>query len=410
MLLRTIGKFVYGVIAIEISGLVPEKLINLCTAHGIYLWSIMRRDEKMYAKIYVADFFRIRSIVRKSGCRVRVVGYRGLPFLLKRLERRKMMWVGVATFIFLLNYFVSFVWFVDITGTKNVAKEKVQAVAEEYGLRPGMPKERLQAKLLEKNILMDLPELAWVGISSQGTHVTIEVVEKAVPKEEDKAPAHIVAAKDGIIVEAISLAGEAVVVRGATVKKGDILIKGILAEQEIINQPKQNEAKTPQPLSQTTKLRARGIVKARVWYEGYGEASLAETIWERTGRQTSSVIARVGDWEALLNLAPQDPFTQYEIETIQKKFPNWRNSALTVESTINIYHELESKVVTRDEMEARELARERALSAVQQKIPETAQILANDIVALKTLETDIVRVKAHVETIEDIGEPQSINP
>jgi similar to stage IV sporulation protein len=360
----------------------------------------------MHACIFLHDFFDLRPLVRKSKCRIRVLNYDGLPFLWKRLQRRKMLWVGIAAFFILLNYLASYVWFIDIIGTKTLAKERVLAVAYEQGLRPGMPKQRLQAKTIENHMRLEMPELAWVGISSQGTRVVIEVVEKTVAKEEDKAPAHIVAAKDGIIVETIALAGEVIVARGATVKRGDILIKGVISEPAAV-QTKPDEKKQ-QPASQ--QIKAKGIIKARVWYEGYGEALTEEILWERTGNYSSSVTARIGPWQALLSRPVNQPFAQYETETVQKKIPNWRNSALTVESTINTYHELQARVVTRTESEARELARERALIAVRQKIPETAQILANDIAVIKPAEPKLVRVIAHVETIEDIGETQPINP
>ena len=404
MLLRTIGKFVHGVVRIEISGLVPEKLINLCMAHGIFLWAIIKRHDKMLVSMYVHNFFEIRPLVRKSQCRVRVVSCSGMPFLWRRLQKRKMLWAGMAAFFFLLNYLSSYIWFVEVTGVKTMPKEKLLAIAQEHGLQIGMPKDRLQNKLIEKHLLLELPELAWVGISSQGTRVVIEVVEKTAPLPTDKAPAHIVAVKDGIIVETIALAGEPVVTRGVTVKKGDILIKGFLSEPAAINQGNsvlQQTASEP--------IRAKGIVKARVWYEGYGESLLEETMWERTGRYVSTVNMKFGSWEILLSKPRSQVFEKYETESQQKRLPFWRNTSLAVESTINTYHELQAKIIMRGEDDARELAKERALATVKQKIPQTAQILANDIVVIKSAESNVVRVKAHVETIEDIGEPQPIN-
>ena len=406
MLLRTISKFINGVVRIEISGSAPEKLINLCMANGVFLWSIIKCAERMYACIYLHDFFTIRPLVRKSKCRIRVVHYDGLPFLWKRLQRRKMVWMGLAIFFILLNYLASYVWFVEVVGTKTVPQERILAVAHDHGLRLGMPKGRLQIKDIEKRLRLEMPELAWIGISSQGTRVVIEVVERTEAKEEDKAPAHIVAAKDGIIVEAIALAGEAVVARGETVKHGDLLIKGVLSDQTAV-QGNPEDAGYPPAIQH---VRAKGIVKARVWYEGYGEALTQESVWERTGNYISSVTVRLGAYELLLTRPVTQPFTHYETETVEKKLPNWRNSILPVESTINTYHELQERIVTRSEAEARDLARDRALATVRQRIPEAAQILANDIAVLTTEEANLVRVTAHIETIEDIGEPILINP
>ena len=404
MLLRTISKFVHGVVKIEISGATPEKLINLCMLQGIFLWGISKHSDNMQAWVYLADFFALRPLLRKSKCRVRVLSYDGLPFLWKRLQRRKMLWGGIVAFFALLHYLASYIWFIDVAGVKTIDRERVLTVARTQGLWPGTPRQRLQTKQLENHLRLEIPELAWVGVSAQGPRVVIEVVEKTVAKEEDKAPAHIVAAKDGIIVETIALAGEAVIERGATVKRGDILIKGVLEEPAAT----QNNGKAQVPLRRP--IKARGIVKARVWYEGYGEALTEETFWDRTGNYVSSVTVRIGSWQAVLSRPVERPFPHYEVGTVEKIFPNWRNSEFTVESTIHTYHELEARVVTRSEAEARDLARERALSAVRQRISEAAQILANDVAVIKAADPKLVRVTARVETIEDIGEVQPINP
>ncbi|MDU4959805.1 MAG: sporulation protein YqfD [Sporomusaceae bacterium] len=405
MLLRTIGKFVHGVVRIEISGTAPEKFINLCMLQGIFLWGISKRSERLQACVYLQDFFVLRPLLRKSRCHIRVIGYNGLPFLWKRLQRRKMLWVGIAAFFILLHYLASYIWFVDVAGVKTLDREKILAVAQAQGLQPGVPRQRLQPKLLENHLRSALPELAWVGVSAQGSRVVIEVVEKTAAQEEDKAPAHIVAGKDGIIVETIALAGTAVVGRGTTVKRGDIVIRGEVAETEVPG----TQAKEPVPLQKI--IRAKGIVKARVWYEGYGEAQTEEELWQRTGTYVSAVTARIGPWQAVLNRPAGQPFSHYELETVQKIFPNWRNSEFTVESTIHTYYELQASKLIRSESEARELARERALASVRQKIPEAAQILANDVTVMKTADPKLVRVTARVETIEDIGEAQLItNP
>ena len=316
-----------------------------------------------------------------------------------------MLWVGIAAFFILLHYLASYIWFVDVAGVKTLDREKILAVAQAQGLQPGVPRQRLQPKLLENHLRSALPELAWVGVSAQGSRVVIEVVEKTAAQEEDKAPAHIVAGKDGIIVETIALAGTAVVGRGTTVKRGDIVIRGEVAETEVPG----TQAKEPVPLQKI--IRAKGIVKARVWYEGYGEAQTEEELWQRTGTYVSAVTARIGPWQAVLNRPAGQPFSHYELETVQKIFPNWRNSEFTVESTIHTYYELQASKLIRSESEARELARERALASVRQKIPEAAQILANDVTVMKTADPKLVRVTARVETIEDIGEAQLItNP
>lgn len=400
MLLRSISRFVHGVVTIEISGSIPEKLINLCIAHDIFSWNVNKRAERFYVTMYLHDFFCIRPLVYKSQCHVRVVAYRGLPFLWKRLRKRKVLWLGIVLFFGLLNYLSAYVWFISVSGTQFTSTERVLAVARAYGLERGTLKSQLHVKVLEDHLRREIPEIAWVGVSLQGTHVAVEIVEKAIAIEEDRTPANIIAAKDGIIVETIALAGQPLVKEGATVKHGDLLIRGVAytpIEAGVI-------AKDQEQQEQLQPIRAKGIVRARVWYESYGEALMEETTWERTGNYVSTVSCRLNNsWEMMLTRPVVNPFAHFEVESIDKTFLSWRNTEPLVECTINTYRELRPQLIVRGQEAARELARERALALVKQQIPEPAQILANDIVVLPTNEPNMLRVKIQVETIEDIA-------
>ena len=404
MLMLRFANYLHGTVRIKISGAVPERFINLCLARGIFLWGITKHNDEVFACLRLPDFFRVRPLARDSRSRVEVVGHGGFPFTLKRVRRRKMMVVGALLFFVLLNLLTARVWFVDVSGHKAVPAERIIGLAAEGGLRPGASKDAVNFKALEKELLLGLPELSWVGVNITGTRAMIAVVEKTLPKAEDKSPAHVVAAKDGVITEVIVIAGQAVVKKGDTVKKGDLLIKGFAAP------PPAAAGQTPIITLPAEYLRASGIVKARVWYESYGEAGLTQETDRRTGRQAVAVTIAAGGREFVLKPAPERPFDRYDTDTVHKKLSGGRNSDFTVESTINIFHELiaESYDITPDQ--ARDLARAKALSAVQDRIPEDAQVLTREVVILNSAEPRLVRVKVAAETIEDIGQTMNISP
>jgi similar to stage IV sporulation protein len=124
-----------------------------------------------------------------------------------------------------------------------------------------------------------------------------------MPKQEDKAPAHIMAGKDGVITEIIAVTGQPAVKKGDTVKKGDLLIKGFAEEAVVPTVPGQ-----PPIISVPLQLiKAQGIVKARVWYESYGEAYLMQSYHERTGNQLSEINVLVENNQFCLKKAPAKP-------------------------------------------------------------------------------------------------------
>lgn len=387
MLMQRMLNYMAGSVKIHISGAIPEKFINLCIAREILLWGITKVETGFTAYIRVDDFFYIRPLARRSLTKITILKKLGLPFLQRKIKQRKMLLAGAVLFIILLQYLTSFVWFIEVRGIKNLSASDVKAVTYSAGLKIGVPKDKVDLKQVEREILYQMPETAWAGVNITGTRAIIDIVEKTMPPKEEKAPANIVAAKDGTITEMITLAGKAAVTKDHTVKKGDILIYG------------QDSNMVP--------IKAKGLVKARVWYEGYGEANLAEQYFSRTGNRAIKVALTMNEHEFTLKDLPAAVYPYFEQEVIHKNLSFWRNSNIIVESTIHVYYELTPLVrrITLDE--AKEAAKANALMAVQHKIPETAQVIWRNIEVLDMAEDNIVRIKVGIETVEDIG--QSVN-
>jgi len=388
--------YISGTVKIKVSGVMPEKFINLCVIQNIFLWGLTKNNEGLFVCMRLADFFTIRPIVRNSKNHIQVVDYSGLPFFARKMKRRKMLVIGAVLFLIILNTLVSYIWFIDIVGVKSISPQQIRDIVYENGLKPGMLRNDIPIKKVENQIMLTLPEVAWVGISFTGIHAVVEIVEKTIPKTQDKAPANIIAIKDGVITEIIALAGQSLVKKGDTVKKGDLLIKGVSYEGPIV------DSTISSPPSQ--KIRANGIIKARVWYESYGESELVTNVYERTGRQEIGVSLKVGQQEFQLKRVAEKPEKIVEVEVFNKKLSWWRNQDIAVESNISTYYELNAKRVEISMEEAKEQSKVRAITALQSLIPETAHVLSRNIEVLQMPEKNLVRVKVSVETVEDIGE------
>jgi len=396
-MISNILNYINGTVTIKVSGTMPEKFINLCMLEKISLLRITKKNDDFIVCLGLSDFFHLRPLVRKSQIRIQVINYGGFPFLTKKIKHRKMLVVGGIVSLILLNILMSYIWFVDIVGVNSISVSQIKAVVYEQGLKPGVLKDAVSTKRMEERILREIPEIAWVSVNVTGTRAVVEVVEKTMPKELDKAPAHIIATKDGIITDIIALAGQSAVKKGDTVKKGDILIKGVAYDGKatVTNSPPQM-------------IRANGIVKARVWYEGYSETELVKIVHERTGKQEIAVTLKVLQNEILLKKVAISPEREFEVEVFNKKLSWWRNSDIAVESIISTFYEVNTKTITLSIEAAREESKAKALATVQSLIPETAQVLSRTIEVLQIPETNLVRVKVNVETAEDIGQFMNI--
>ncbi|KJS15227.1 MAG: stage IV sporulation protein [Peptococcaceae bacterium BRH_c4b] len=412
--------FMTGYVRIMVWGESLEKFINMAAGRGIFLWDISRLDsDRILVNARLSAVHPLRHIARKTNCRFEFKERQGLPFIFSRVRRRKSLLVGAALFLVGMYLLSSFVWFVDIRGNKKITDEQIMQSAAGAGLKRWVFKWNFEPAKVESAIKEDLPQVSWAGVNVRGTRVVIQIAEKVTPGRRDEYPAHIVASKAGLVKEILVLAGNPAVKEGDTVVPGQLLISGVIPPQEEVPEMEAGEQNGGQgeednkntKLAESTIVHAKGLVRARVWYEGYGEALLTEKMSRPTGRVISRVCMKIGTKEIILkgpkNISPGN----YKEERILKKPLQWRNLNVPVELITESYLELENYSEQRTRGQALELARHKALSVVSKKMPANARVLVREIkeVSVKNPE-NIVRVKVFLETLEEIGVEKPFKP
>lgn len=415
MTLFRIISFLTGYVTVVIRGAAPERLINMASSRGIWLWNIKWiSQDRIMASIRLSGLRPLRHIARETGCRFSIGGRHGFPFFISRIRRRKTMAVGAVLFLALLYMLSSFIWFVEVTGNTTVTDADVLKVARQAGLFPGVLKWNLDTFKVEKAIQDRLPKVFWAGVHIKGTRAVVEIAEKTLPPEgEDDNPTHIVAVKAGLIKEILVLKGHPVVEEGQTVKKGQILISGEIPPPEVNEETgKQEGTGKERPRDEHPRyVHARGIVHARVWYEGYGEVELVETGVRRTGNEISRVCMKIGDREIILAGPKKIPFNKFDKDVVTKRLPAWRNINLPVEINTERYFELESFKEKRSYNEARKKAVEMAIFEAKSKLPGNAKIIGRKVEEIKVGHREnMVRMKVLIETLEEIGVEEPFKP
>lgn len=407
--------FLFGYVNILVKGENLEKFLNMAASRGIFLWDIKRVGEnEILVKTRLSAVKPLRHIGRGTRSLFRFKAREGLPFIISRLKRRKSLLLGAVLFLIGLYSLSSFIWFIDIKGNKVLPTEKVLQIAAESGLKPGVIRFKVDEARVEGYIREKMPEVYYVSVEISGTRASIEIAEKTVRRKEEQYPASIVAQKAGLVKEVLVLVGNPLVKEGDTVVPGQTLISGIIPPPsppgsvpgDSANDPALNPPPPPLP---PTYVHAAGVVRARVWYEGYGEVLLVEDGTRKTGNSISRVCIKIGGREIILRGGRSIPFADYEVQRNVKKTPGWRNLSIPVEIITEIYYETEKFRVSRNRAEALELARQNALESARSGMGGDVQIIEEKTgeVSLKSPE-NIVRVRAYVETLEDIGQEKPI--
>lgn len=395
MFFRGASHYFSGFVELRVEGSAPEKLVNLAYLRGIEFWDLRQRKGALSFSVLVEDFKDLRPLARAARCRVRIRRRVGFPFLLRRAKRRKILLIGLLAFILVLFYLSTFVWFVEVAGLKNLPPQRLLERAQELGLERGAPKSSLQLNQIERGLLDSIPELSWVKVNIHGTVAVIDAAERSLPPPVEVAgPCHVVAAKDGLIVSLLVLSGQSQVRNGDTVKKDQILISGRLGGQTV----EQAGQKTVLP---ARLVEARGVIRARVWYQDYAETPLRQVTRIRTGRTEEREVLRIGDKEIIWKGGGPVSFPLYEEERRSLLSLQWRKSPVIVESLRIVYYELEERQQTLTVEEARVRARQAALERILAALPPGAE---RTEIRASTFHLDgAVGVTVTVEAIEEIG-------
>jgi len=386
LIISSLWNFIWGYLVIKIEGLSFERLINMAVNQGMVLWSVNRPSYSVLtARINIKSFSKLRPILRKYNCRVKILSKHGLPFLLLRLNRRKMLVAGFLIFSALLYSLSSFIWVVELDGTEKIDPESLLNVLSEHNIRPGAFKPNLDLHSIQNQMLIQVPDLIWIGIEIRGSKAIVRVEEATKPPEmiDRLTPFNIVAKADGIIDKIVVLDGEALVEAGDTVRKGQLLVSGIIAD---------NDGRS------IRYTHAQAYVTARTWYRGNAAISIKEPIINRTGR---TVLHKQMDISGLnFNLKKEAiHFNFYEIE--KKAVPLFGNDRFFPINIIVIkYHEITKKTLTIDDLKLKVM--QSAWDDVHVKLPSDAKII-DKLVKYDMIEDETLIANIYVEVLEDIG-------
>lgn len=267
--MRFIIQLFTGYVKIEISGFGAEMLLNRAASVRIVMRRLCYKRRKITGFISVRDFKKLPALKRGTGTHISIIEKHGLPFVFRHYHGRIGLPIGAAVFIAVLLILPRFVWSVEFSGNRSVSDEQLLAACEQLGIRQGMLKSRLDPAVNAQRLLLKTQELSWAALNLEGSVLTVNVSEVDSEKENDSAePCDLRASADGTITKLDITAGEPAVRVGDTVRKGDILVSGIIENSD-----------------STDFVRAAGIVTARTRREFSADGTYFQVVEKYTGKQ-----------------------------------------------------------------------------------------------------------------------------
>lgn len=219
-----------GRICIKITSADIPGALELLTDHSIILDDIhYESDLSVMMTLSKKDFKVAKQLLEKRGDRCEISNKSGLFWTFLAIRSRWLLIAGCAFLVFLTIFIPSRLYFFEVKGNERIPSLWILENAEANGLSFGCKRSAVKSEEMKNNILGCIPELDWVGITTNGCVATIEVKEKPVEDKSKYVPltvSHIVATCDSVVDGITVTKGSALCKPGQAVEKGQILISG----------------------------------------------------------------------------------------------------------------------------------------------------------------------------------------
>lgn len=240
-------------VKIKISGKNPSLFIKLYIFNKIKYknYKVINHNEVSLIINY-DDYLKLKEI--KNIYDIKVIKYYGLIKYETFFKENKIFTISLLFGVFLVFILSNITFKIDVIhndkNIRSLVKEELKKEKiSEYKISPSYEK---RVKVINKIIKNNKNKIEWLEIEKKGSILIIKVAERRLnKKEEDNAPRHIVAKKDGIIKKIEATSGEVLKKKNDYVSKGDIIISGDIIKDDTVKQ----------------KVRAKGKVYAEVWYK-----------------------------------------------------------------------------------------------------------------------------------------------
>ncbi|MFD1390476.1 sporulation protein YqfD [Alkalibacillus flavidus] len=241
----------YDLMTVTITGEQPEAFIQSIVDRGYPVYGVKRIDDSsLFVKVSPQAIRLMKQTRRAYHCSILL---QEKPRLW-RFYHHKHQWIsysfGVVLVCLVIVLLSNVIWRVDIVGGSPELRYDVRQSLNELGLKQGEWVFRQDdLSRVERELMNQIEELAYVGLSQEGSSFTITVEETDVyepPLNEE--PVNLIAKQTGVIQSMFIETGRPLVRIHDTVNKGDVLVSGELEEEGDVQ------------------VHAEGEVIADVWY------------------------------------------------------------------------------------------------------------------------------------------------
>jgi len=260
---------------LKIEGKDVKRFIKQLYNLGIYFEEIKFIDKIVYVKIDSNNYKKLSKV--KTIYKIYITNLYGINKIKDIIKKYNIFFICILLGIVLLNILCNITFEIEID-TKN---EEIYNLVERQLKVNGIKKYTFMKDFKKRQVIINnilennKDKLEWLEIERVGAKYIVRVEERIIKTEKDKcSPRNIIAKKTGIIMNITSSKGEVIKTVNDYVKKGDILISGIITKND----------------EEKNRVCAEGKVYAETWYQVIVEVpyNYKETIYTKEYKKNIS--------------------------------------------------------------------------------------------------------------------------
>ena len=227
-MLKELINRVRGQVWLRVTCPYPERVLNLCSARKLAFWDLEWEGAETFpCRMSRGDHRVLSRAAEKLDCTIEIVRREGAPYTLAKLRHRQALAVGIAACGAAVLIGSFFVWDIQIAGNETVPREVILRSLENNGVHRGCFGFALNGEDIRNHVLLELKDVVWLAVNVKGCVAQVQVVERVRGQAvvEDRLT-NVVARCPGLVTRVEALGGQAMVLPGATVTQGQLLISG----------------------------------------------------------------------------------------------------------------------------------------------------------------------------------------
>ena len=170
------------------------------------------------------------KLCRENGFEEEKTGEGDVVRAVKRILKRPALIISLLLVLAALIYLKDIVIRFDIITEDNKLRTDIMNVLKEEGVCAGSYIPDINLVDVERALKQRVEGISWAGITRKGNSLIIDVIENipAVKGSYSRFPTNLVAKENAVIEKVMVLDGQLKTVVGSGVRKGDIIISGIV--------------------------------------------------------------------------------------------------------------------------------------------------------------------------------------